>query len=180
MTILAIYGIAFLFSVLAPGNAFRQVTIESKPNIITAFFMAIGKSFEFLSDTLSITQFLMIALLAPTIAKMASNSRFKFSHPWLCIIITITLYSSFFFAHCYAMGTRGPGRVQNIYSYMHQPLLPFWSYPKKDRSKGSLEFCHYQRCKDITKEIRQILALYAILCYSYLDLICKYQTKNDQ
>ena len=77
MTILAIYGIAFLFSVLAPGNAFRQVTIESKPNIITAFFMAIGKSFEFLSDTLSITQFLMIALLAPTIAKMASNSRFK-------------------------------------------------------------------------------------------------------
>lgn len=123
MTILAIYGIAFLFSVLAPGNAFRQVTIESKPNIITAFFMAIGKSFEFLSDTLSITQFLMIALLAPTIAKMASNSRFKFSHPWLCIIITVTLYSSFFFAHCYAMGTRGPGRVQNIYSYIHLWLI---------------------------------------------------------
>lgn len=118
MAILTIYSIAFLFSVLAPGNAFRQVTIESKPNAIIAFFIAIGKSFDFLSESINIIQILMLMLLMPTLAKMASHSRFKFSHPWLCILITITLYSSFFFAHSYAMGTRGPGRVQNIYSYI--------------------------------------------------------------
>ena len=119
ITILAIYVIAFLFSVLAPGNAFRQVTIESKPNVVVAFFMAIGKSFEFLSESINIAQILMLMLLSPTLVKAASSSRFKFSHPWLCILITVTLYSSFFFAHSYAMGTRGPGRVQNIYSYIH-------------------------------------------------------------
>ena len=123
ITILAIYGIAFLFSVLAPGNAFRQVTIESKPNVVVAFFMAIGKSFEFLSESINIAQILMLMLLSPTLIKAASSSRFKFSHPWLCILITVTLYSSFFFAHSYAMGTRGPGRVQNIYSYIHLWLI---------------------------------------------------------
>ena len=123
ITILAIYGIAFLFSVLAPGNAFRQVTIESKPNVVVAFFMAIGKSFEFLSESINIAQILMLMLLSPTLVKAASSSRFKFSHPWLCILITVTLYSSFFFAHSYAMGTRGPGRVQNIYSYIHLWLI---------------------------------------------------------
>ncbi len=123
ITILTIYGIAFLFSVLAPGNAFRQVTIESKPNVVVAFFMAIGKSFEFLSESINIAQILMLMLLSPTLVKAASSSRFKFSHPWLCILITVTLYSSFFFAHSYAMGTRGPGRVQNIYSYIHLWLI---------------------------------------------------------
>lgn len=85
--------------------------------------MAIGKSFEFLSESINIAQILMLMLLSPTLVKAASSSRFKFSHPWLCILITVTLYSSFFFAHSYAMGTRGPGRVQNIYSYIHLWLI---------------------------------------------------------
>lgn len=123
MLILTIYGIAFATSVLAPGNAFRQITVEDKPNVIMAFFMAIGKSVEFLSDSINIMQILMLLILAPTIVQMAKKSHFNFSHPWLCILITMTLYASFFFAHSYAMGTRGPGRVQNIYSYIHLWLI---------------------------------------------------------
>ena len=123
MLILAIYGIAFATSVLAPGNAFRQVTVEDKPTVIMAFFMTIGKSVEFLSDSINIMQILMLLILAPTIVQMAKKSHFNFSHPWLCILITMALYASFFFAHNYAMGTRGPGRVQNIYSYIHLWLI---------------------------------------------------------
>lgn len=123
MLILAIYGIAFTTSVLAPGNAFRQITVEGKPNVIIAFFMAIGKSVEFLSDSFNIMQILIFFILAPTIVQMAKKSHFKFSHPWLCILISMALYASFFFAHSYAMGTRGPGRVQNIYSYIHLWLI---------------------------------------------------------
>lgn len=118
IAILAIFGVAFALSVFAPGNAYRQVTVENKPNVMAAFFMAIGKSFEFLSDTFNIVQVLMLAILAPAIVRMAAKSRFKFSHPWICLFVTVLLYSSFFFAHCYAVGTRGPGRVQNIYSYV--------------------------------------------------------------
>ena len=128
LAIFFIYAIAFSFSVLAPGNAYRQVTVEDKPNVVFAFFMAIGKSFEFLIDAINIIQILILALLAPTIFRLASKARFKFSHPWLCLIITFTLYSSFFFAHSYAMGTRGPGRVQNIYSYIHLWLIAINMY----------------------------------------------------
>lgn len=123
LAILVIYAIAFSFSVLAPGNAFRQVTVEDQPNVVAAFFMAIGKSFEFLTDSIGIMQILVWAMLAPVIFRLASRSRFHFSHPWLCLLLTFALYSSFFFAHSYAMGTRGPGRVQNIYSYIHLWLI---------------------------------------------------------
>lgn len=121
--ILLIYGISFAFSVLAPGNAYRQITVENQPNITMAFFMAIGKSFEFLADSLSMMQILLIAILTPVITRLAKTSHFKFSHPWACILLTTLLYSSFFFAHSYAMGSRGPGRVQNIYSYIHLWLI---------------------------------------------------------
>ncbi len=123
IAILVIYGISFATSVLAPGNAYRQITVEDQPNIIVAFFMAIGKSFEFLADSSNIVQILVIAILAPVIIRLARASRFKFSHPWICLLLTTLLYSSFFFAHCYAMGSRGPGRVQNIYSYIHLWLI---------------------------------------------------------
>ena len=123
IAILAIFGVAFAMSVFAPGNAYRQVTVDNKPNVVAAFFMAIGKSFEFFSDTFNIVKILMIIVLAPAIVRMAAKSRFKFSHPWLCVIITVLLYSSFFFAHCYAIGTRGPGRVQNVYSYVSLWLI---------------------------------------------------------
>lgn len=86
-------------------------------------FMAIGKSFEFLADSFNIVHILVIAILAPVIIRLARASRFKFSHPWICLLLTTLLYSSFFFAHCYAMGSRGPGRVQNIYSYIHLWLI---------------------------------------------------------
>lgn len=117
--ILLIYGISFTISVLAPGNAYRQITVEDQPNIIMAFFIAIGKSFEFLADSSNIVQILLISILAPVIIRLARTSHFKFSHPWICLLLTTVLYSSFFFAHSYAMGSRGPGRVQNIYSYIY-------------------------------------------------------------
>lgn len=123
VSILAIFGIAFALSVFAPGNAYRQVTVENKPNVVIAFFMAIGKSFDFFSDTFNIVKTLMLIVLAPAIVRMAAKSRFNFSHPWLCVVITVLLYSSFFFAHSYAMGTMGPGRVQNVYSYVSLWLI---------------------------------------------------------
>lgn len=123
LAILAIYAISFSFSVLAPGNAFRQVTVEDQPNVVAAFFMAIGKSFEFLTDSVSLLEVLIWMILAPAIFRLAKGSRFRFSHPWLCLLLTFALYCSFFFAHSYAMGTRGPGRVQNIYSYIHLWLI---------------------------------------------------------
>lgn len=186
VSILAIFGIAFALSVFAPGNAYRQVTVENKPNVVIAFFMAIGKSFEFFSDTFNIVKTLMLIVLAPAIVRMAAKSRFNFSHPWLCVVITVLLYSSFFFAHSYAMGTRGPGRVQNVYSYVSLWLICVNIYYlsgtliKKAEAKAPLSSAIIEVVKAFqqkyAKELR--LAPYYVVIIMLLSVSIKQTTTN--
>lgn len=125
ISILMIYACAFAFSVFAPGNAVRQATVTDQPNVVAAFFMAIGKSVEFLADAIGIMEVLMFTILIPFLARLAKASRFKFSHPWLYLLISFLLYSAFFFPNSYAMGSRGADRVQNVYFYVHLWMFCF-------------------------------------------------------
>ncbi len=106
ISILMIYACAFAFSVFAPGNTVRQATVTDQPNVVSAFFMAIGKSVEFLADAIGIMEVLMFTILIPFLARLAKASRFKFSHPWLYLLISFLLYSAFFFPNSYAIGSR--------------------------------------------------------------------------
>lgn len=116
--ILGIYLIAFAFSILAPGNTFREIAVkESHPHILTAIGITVNRCLGFISDRIISTMSLTFITMIPIVSKLAQKSRFKFSHPKLCILITLGLYCSFFFPHCYAMGYGGPNRVQNIYAY---------------------------------------------------------------
>lgn len=186
LAILAIFGVAFAMSVFAPGNAYRQVTVENKPHVIAAFFMAIGKSFEFFSDTFNFAKTLMLVVIAPAIIRMAAKSRFNFSHPWLCVVITVLLYSSFFFAHSYAMGTMGPGRVQNVYSYVSLWLICVNIYYlsgtliKKAEAKAPLSSAIIEVVKAFqqkyAKELR--LAPYYVVIIMLLSVSIKQTTTN--
>ena len=126
--LLLIYGGAFAFSVFAPGNAVRQATVTSHPNVVAAFFMAIGKSVEFLADAIGIMEILVLTILAPVLARMAKASRFKFSHPWICLLVSFLLYSAFAFPNSYAMGSKGANRVLNVYFYVHLWMVCFNIY----------------------------------------------------
>lgn len=118
VTIFAIYLISFAFSILAPGNAFREVAVkEYHPHIFAALGITINQSFTFIADRIISMMSLTFVALIPLVSKLARQSSFKFSHPWLCIVISLGLYCSFFFPHCYAMGYGGPNRVQNVYTY---------------------------------------------------------------
>lgn len=126
--LLLIYAVAFSFSVFAPGNAVRQATVTSHPNVVAAFFMAIGKSMEFLADAIGILEILMLTMLTPVLVRLARESRFKFSHPWICLVISFLLYSAFAFPNSYAMGAKGANRVLNVYFYVHLWMLCFNIY----------------------------------------------------
>lgn len=116
--VLTVYLAAFAFSILAPGNAFRELAVkEYHPTIIEAIGITISKSIGFIGDRIISFMSLTFVTLVPTVSKLARKSNFKFSHPWLCIAITFGLFCSFFFPHCYAMGYEGPFRVQNVYTY---------------------------------------------------------------
>jgi len=118
VSILAIYMIAFAFSILAPGNTFRELAVkEYHPNIIQAFVITFCKSLDFIIDRIISVMSLTFLVLIPVVSKLARNSSFKFNYPWLCIVISLVLYCSFFFPHCYAMGYEGPNRVKNVYAY---------------------------------------------------------------
>lgn len=123
VAVLLVYGAAFAVSVLAPGNSFRQVTVVSKPGVAAAFLIAVGKSLAFFSETTGVLQSLLLATAVPVVARVAVRSRYRFSHPWVFLLVTWAVYASFFFAHSYAMGTRGPDRVQNVYSYVRLWLI---------------------------------------------------------
>ncbi len=118
VAILAVYLVAFAFSILAPGNAFREIAVkESHPNIFAAVGISINRCLGFISNRIVSVMSLTFITLIPIVSKLARKSQFKFSHPWLCILITLGLYCAFFFPHCYAMGYGGPNRVQNVYAY---------------------------------------------------------------
>ena len=118
VSIFAIYLISFAFSILAPGNAFRELAVkEYRPQIFEALAITINKGLGFITDRIVSVMSLTFLTLVPMVSRLAHKSSFKFSHPWLCIFISLGLYCSFFLPHCYAMGYEGPNRVQNVYTY---------------------------------------------------------------
>lgn len=120
--VLAVFAIAFAFSVLAPGNTFREAdqqlaNPDFKPSIPYGIAVSIFRSSIFTLK--SMLGFMPIAFLAllPVVSRIAKRSDFNFSHPWLCIVTTCAIYITVFFPHCYATNYVGPDRVRNIYRF---------------------------------------------------------------
>lgn len=185
--ILLVYLAAFSFSILAPGNAFRELAVkESHPNIIAAIGITLRKSIGFIDDRFISLMSLTFVTLIPIVNRLARKSQFKFSHPWLCLIITLGIYCSFFFPHCYAMGYEGPNRVKNIYAY-----ALFWfiltnmfylsgAMARKAEAQAPLSSAIYQfidAARNKYNKTFQYSYIYAIIIYA-LVVVVKPSTSN--
>lgn len=185
--ILLVYLAAFSFSILAPGNAFRELAVkESHPNIIAAIGITLSKSIGFIGDRLLSMMSLTFVTLIPIVNRLACKSQFKFSHPWLCILITFVIYCSFFFPHCYAMGYEGPNRVKNIYAY-----ALFWfiltnmfylsgAMARKAEAQAPLSSAIYQfidAARSKYNKTFQYSYIYAIIIYALI-VVVKPSTSN--
>lgn len=187
ISILLIYLAAFSFSILAPGNTFRELAVkESHPSLITALGITLGRSLSFIGERIVSFMSLTFMTLVPIVSKLARRSHFKFSHPWLCIILTFILYCAFFFPHCYAMGYEGPYRVQNVYTY-----ALFWlvlinmfylsgAMARKAEVNAPLSsaFCHlYEAFKYKYKKTLKYSYIYASIIY-IMAVVIKPSTTN--
>lgn len=77
--ILLVYLAAFSFSILAPGNAFRELAVkESHPNIIAAIGITLSKSIGFIDDRFISLMSLTFVTLIPIVNRLARKSQFKF------------------------------------------------------------------------------------------------------
>lgn len=123
---LTVFGIAFAFNIFAPGNAFRieeqKITNpEYTPNILKALCTSLLRGGNYFVKTMSSIVPLAFIAISPKLYKIAKESKFKFSHPWICISLSSLIYWLMFFPHNYATDYVGPNRVRNIYS-----LVLYW------------------------------------------------------
>lgn len=186
-SILMIYLAAFLFSILAPGNTFRELAVkESHPNIIAAIIITCNRAFGFFGNSIISLMSLTFITMVPMVSKLASKSKYKFSHPWLCLVITFGIYCSFFFPHCYAMGYEGPNRVQNVYTYALFWLILVNMYylsgamARKAEKNAPLSSAIYQLSHAVRTKYRHSFKyayIYAIIIY-VLAMIVKPSTTN--
>ncbi len=174
--VFAVYCLAFLPSVLAPGNEFRRIAEPHSVNPVMAAFMAIGKGTEFMAQSANPIMLLLFAAITPTLAKMARRSRFSFGHPWLVLTASLCLYFVFVFPVCYALGIKGPGRMQNIYTYNMCWLIAFNIFylagaAQHRRAQGgmlsshALAICSIMRQR-MSRYRRLALPLFAVLLVS--------------
>lgn len=176
IVVFIVYCLAFLPSVLAPGNEFRRIAEPHSVNPITAAFMAIGKGTAFMAKSINSIMLLLFAAIAPTLAKMARRSRFSFGHPWLVVLASMCLYFVFIYPVCYALGIKGPGRMQNIYTYNMCWLIAFNIYylagaAQHRRAQGGMLSSHALAICAIMRERMSVyrrlaLPLFAVLLVS--------------
>lgn len=129
LVLLGILTAAFLLNMAAPGNAVRQSRFPSHPSLLKAVWMAICFAIDRANLWLSISMILVLAILAPVFWRIASNTAFSFRYPLLMGIVSSGLYALQFCPPAYAMGTKGPDRLQNIIFFSFIFLLLFnWFY----------------------------------------------------
>ena len=118
----------FACSVLAPGNAIRQAGETGGYGPIQAVLRSVlqaGKDFfEFFDPTVYLC--LLLGVLA--FSQLVPDIAFDFRHPAAVQLLAFLLYASQHAPHLYAVGTSGPGRMQDIFFFSHLWLLFFSAF----------------------------------------------------
>ena len=115
----------FACSVLAPGNAVRQATETGGYPPIEAILQAVlqaGEDFSAFFDP-TICLFLLLGVLV--FLRLMPEISFDFRRPLAVQLLAFLIYASQHTPHLYAIGTSGPGRMQNIFFFSHLWLLFF-------------------------------------------------------
>lgn len=118
----AIFMLAFIINVIAPGNECRAKYVES----ISAL-EAIGLSFT--NGCYNISQFTtpttaaLFLFLSPILYILTKRVEFKFPHPIPVVLGSYCIYCTLFTPTCYALGNPGSGRNFNIYFYCYIWLI---------------------------------------------------------
>ena len=108
---------AFLISVLAPGNAVRQASETGGLPPFQAVLASIRQAVMDFPLFFNPTLLLAVLFAAVILLRLLPHTDFRFQHPLPVQLLIFLLYASQHAPHLYAVGTAGPGRMQNIFYF---------------------------------------------------------------
>lgn len=116
---LCIFIIAFLFSMLAPGNDIRAAHEKEGVSALEAIWLSFTYGCNYIAKFTNPTLSALFIFLSPILYRLAKQTKLKFSRPWLFALITYALYCVLFTPTCYAFGFPGFERNLNLYMYSY-------------------------------------------------------------
>jgi len=120
-----LFGIGFLISIIAPGNAIRGASLDPLSPPMAIFSSLIGMPKRILGQFFRFPGLLGIVLLVwlPFCVVALRESRLRFRFPLLLAVVSYLAISAMFTPSYYAMGYSGPYRLWNIVIFLFYILL---------------------------------------------------------
>lgn len=113
---LAVAGflVAFVISLVAPGNALRQERMGEAMGPLTAVITAVLDSFDLMGQWLSPQLLGMALLIAPVLWQPLRNSRLQFRHPFWFAVMLYGMFSATLVPGIYTGSSYTMGRYYNV------------------------------------------------------------------
>jgi hypothetical protein len=108
--------IAFVISMVAPGNAVRQAYFP-KMSPLQAICRSIFQAMDDIKNWTTPTVIIICLVLIPVMDKIAKKMKFQFRWPGMWIIATFLLFAAQNAPTLYAQSFVGPSRMRNIIYY---------------------------------------------------------------
>lgn len=111
----AVFAACFLYNMSAPGNSVRAWTIGYQAPPARAVVQALYYGVMQTGTYIRLPLIAITLLLLPFIYRAAGESRLRFAHPWLCLLLMGGLYCTQLAPPLYSIAGIGDGRIENTY-----------------------------------------------------------------
>lgn len=115
---LVLLAVCLLFSVAAPGNAFRQAQMPEQLGFVRSIIHSVVYVFIFTAEWFTPGFIFLMLLLAPFLWRLADGVEYSFRFPWLVTLMSVGYLAIGMFPHIYAVSIPGPPRLTNIIFFM--------------------------------------------------------------
>lgn len=171
MTFFIVLIIAFLISILAPGNSVRQKTFEgynlspAKAIAFSIFYYLI-----YIQRWTTAPNLILFIFITPVLYKISANTTFKFHYPLLFTIISFLCFATQLTPPLYAMGTLGGGRQQDMFYYSYYifmilNILYFCGY-LRNKNENKFSFIEISTKRNIIISIFLLIVLFISGCFA--------------
>jgi len=105
----------FLYSMAAPGNAARASVINYDGSAVKAVVQSLYYGVALLGGYITLPVIAVTLMLLPAFYEAAKASPYRFSHPWLVLVLGVCLYCTQLTPPLYSIAGIGAGRIENTY-----------------------------------------------------------------
>lgn len=159
-------------SMLAPGNAVRQLSVGGSTGLVKTFVYAFAYGGYSIANMLNSPTIVFFICILPVIYGLAKKTNYSYKWPLFVLIFTFGLYCSCGVPVFYAQGLRIPYRMTNIiyftsFIFVGFNLFYFCGYLAKKYGSSSVLMAAGEFFDKIKKDTRQITVALVICLISF-------------